>query len=43
MMDYFQKIENELIIRGVSYNIISDAAAASDHQPKLPIPPPTRM
>ncbi len=25
MMDYFQKIENELIIRGVSYTIISDA------------------
>ena len=25
MTDYFQKIENELIIRGVSYTIISDA------------------
>ena len=25
MMNYFQKIENELIIRGVSYTIISDA------------------
>lgn len=25
MMDYLQKIENELIIRGVSYTIISDA------------------
>jgi len=25
MMDYYQKLENELIIRGVSYTIISDA------------------
>ena len=25
MTDYFQKIENELVIRGVSYHIISDA------------------
>jgi hypothetical protein len=27
MMDYFQKTENELIVRGVSYRVISDAQA----------------